>query len=204
MDKKKPTKEFSADEIRDLYVAASARLFSCDQDEDPRIEALKTDETRHISAAAYLLTLLEKIQAAREINQSPVVLNFVRQWTKTIAEYGCFQLHHLRANSIEDQQRIVEQAISDRARIGGASSKRPPSLTSGRALVDQWKRRNSRRRWTWLVAWGKLVEIAHSESAIGEFTVSPHDEDPDQILFTISGKTSPLKKTSFRTYWNAK
>lgn len=205
MDKKKQITGFSADEIRDSHITAFARLFSCDQDEDPRIEAMKSDDTRYVSAVFYLLGRLEEIQEAKEIRQSPVILKVAGILTKAVSDAGMSRLGELAVMFPEDQQRIVQEAISDRARSAGKSSQRPPSPTSGRTLVDQWRTQNSKPRWTWLTAWEKLVESARSQSAIGEFAVTWHEHEPDQILFTVAGKAPrPLKKTSFMTYWNHK
>jgi len=205
MDKKKQITGFSADEIRDSHITAFARLFSCDQDEDPRIEAMKSDDTRYVSAAFYLLGRLDEIQEAKEIRQSPVMLKVAGILTKAVSDAGMSRLGELAVMFPEDQQRIVQEAISDRARSAGKSSQRPTSPTSGRTLVDQWRMLNSKPRWTWLTAWQRLVEIASSETAIGEFMVAWREQEPDQILFTVAGKAPrPLKKTSFMTYWNHK
>lgn len=194
-----------ADEIRGSHITAFARLLSCDQDEDPRIEARKTDDTRYLSAAIYLLDRLEEIQEAKEIRQSPVILKVAGILTKAVSDAGMTRLGELAVLFPEDQQQIITDARASMSRIGGQLSQRPPSPTSGRALVDQWRTQNSKPRWTWLTAWEKLVESARSQSAIGEFAVTWHEHEPDQILFTVAGKAPrPLKKTSFKTYWKHK
>jgi hypothetical protein len=137
MDKKKQITGLSADEIRDSHIAAYARLFSCDQDEDPRIEAMKTDDTRYLSAAIYLLDRLEEIQEAKEIRQSPVILKVAGILTKAVSDAGVSRLGELAVLFPEDQQRIIQEAISSIVTHSAGQVQPAAALTDQRSSVGR-------------------------------------------------------------------
>lgn len=181
------------------------RLLSGEIDINPEIEALKTPDVRDFSAIVFLLEGLEAIRDDRRVQLSDRVKGVIDSLLHNFNQAAYARFDHLHEVMRDSMAPLLALAEHERQSGAGKKSKRGPSKTSGRELVDKVREVSRIRRGVgaWARAWEWLTEKAESaENDVGDFKIV--SQVADQVVFKVKGKEGSLKKVSFASYWNSK
>lgn len=186
------------------------RLLSCEIDDDPEIEELKTPDIRYLAASIVFIEGLEAIRDDRRVQLSDRVKGMIDSLLHNFNHVVYSRFHLLHEVMRDSMAPLLAQAEHERQSEAGKKSKRGPSKISRRELVDKVREVSRIRRGdgAWARAWSWLTQKAGSgENDVGDFKILSHVND--DVFFKVkdkegSWKKGSLKKGTFASYWNSK
>lgn len=178
---------------------ATRRLFSGEEDANPEIEELKTQEIRDMVAVFHFIDVMAGMLEDKRVEKSVRVSGMIKSvldGLNNVAFERFDQWHEVLENSMGP---LLARVESERQRENGRKSKRGPSVTGGRQLVCEVRKASGKKKWH--TAWCWLVESVDDVAEQVAFTVLAHQDD--SITYTIGGRTSSIQKATFQAYWTS-